>query len=63
MKIKIDALMATVICFGMAGFCIWFNYTQVAPHSVKHTLDLCMWASAVLGVFGIGIALSPAWKK
>lgn len=56
---KIQFLVVALVCFVLAGFCIWFNYTQVAPNSVKHTLDLCMWASAVLGT----IALVASGKK
>jgi hypothetical protein len=61
--IKWDYMVMTVILFGMGGFCYWYNYTQVAPSSVKDVLQMCQWASFLLGGFSLGLAFSRFWEK
>ena len=58
-KMKKGFFVASLVCFGMAGFCYWFNYTQVAPHSTKDILTVCRWASLFLGSFAFISSLSP----
>jgi hypothetical protein len=61
--IKKDYLVMSVICFGMGAFCYWYNYTQVAPSSVKDILQMCQWACFLLGGFSLGLALSKYWER
>jgi ABC-type branched-subunit amino acid transport system permease subunit len=61
--IKLDYMLISGIMFGVGGYCYWYNYTQVAPNSVKDVLDMCRWASFLLGGFSLGLALSKFWEK